>query len=188
MFVVANQAGLDKFLCLQQLRRQITRASLKMAKRALYSVTSHNQSHLTESDSELMRGLYEPKNIDQATQAPRLPWRHGYGPSTDEDKEGRIRPYLKRYDPHSMVYTDGSYQKDTNLAGTGVYGRKEGVEERIRIRPSRPGFSPHYKQGRAYSFASCLVPLARAAGPSDCHRFGICKAEHQRTPAKPRKK
>jgi len=48
-------------------------------------------------------------------------------PSIDEDEEGSIRPQLKRYDPDSMVYTDGSYQKDTNLTGAGVYGWKMGL-------------------------------------------------------------
>ena len=45
----------------------------------------------------------------------------------DEDEDGNIRPQLKRYDPDSMVYTDGSYQKDTNLTGAGVYGWKMGL-------------------------------------------------------------
>ncbi len=82
----------------------------------------------------------------------------------DEDEDGNIRPQLKRYDPDSMVYTDGSYQKDTNLTGAGVYGWKDGAELHIRIRPSRSG--PVHTINRAeliYSFASCLEPLARAA-------------------------
>lgn len=86
-----------------------------------------------------MRGLYEPKTFDQATQASWLPWGHDYVPSTDEDDEGRVGPQLKRYDPDSMVDTDGSHKQDTNLTGLGVYGWKNGIEEHIRIRPSRSG-------------------------------------------------
>ena len=44
------------------------------------------------------------------------------GPCADEDEEGRIWPQVKRYDPHSLVYTEGSYKEDTNLTGSGVYG------------------------------------------------------------------
>ena len=59
-----------------------------------------------------------------------------------------------------MVYTDGSYKEDTNLTGSGVYGWNGGVEKHIRIRPSRSG--PVHTINRAYSFALCLMPLARA--------------------------
>ena len=68
-----------------------------------------------------MRGLYEPKGFDQAAQAPGVPWGHAFVPSIDEDEEGSMRLQLKRYDPDSKVYTDGSYQKDTNQTDVDVY-------------------------------------------------------------------
>ena len=79
------------------------------------------------------------QNFDQATQAPGLPWGHGYVPSTYEDEECRTRPQGKRYDPDSMVHTDGSCKDNTNLTGSGVYGWKDGVQEHTRMRASRPG-------------------------------------------------
>ncbi len=140
IFVVANQAGLDKFLRMQQQRKEIACASLKHSKK---SIVLNDLSQEAPSDrvidNELMRRLYEPKGFDQATQAPGVPWGHDCVPSIDEDEEGSIRPQLKRYDPDSMVYTDGSYQKDTNLTGAGVYGWKDGAESHIKIRPSRSG-------------------------------------------------
>ena len=97
-------------------------------------------------------------------QASGLPWGQGYVPSTDEDEEGRIRPQPKRYDPDSMVYTDGSHKKDTNLTGSGVYGWKDGVEEHIRIRPSRSG--PVHTINRAELIA-LLYALCHWQGHSD---------------------
>jgi ribonuclease HI len=165
MFVVANQAGLDKFLHMQQLRQQIARASLKHGKKSvILNDIAQLESSDTDIDSELMRGLYEPKTFDQATQAPGLPWGQGYVPSTDEDEEGKIRPQLKRYDPDSMVYTDGSRKEDTNLTGSGVYGWKDGVEEHIRIRPSRSG--PVHTINRAELIA-LLYALCHWHGQSD---------------------
>ena len=104
------------------------------------------------------------KTFDQATQASRLPWGHGYVPSTDENEEGRIRPQLKRYDPDSMVYTDGSYKEDTNLTGSGVYGWKDGVEKHIRIRPSRSG--PIHTINRA-ELTALLYALCHWQGQND---------------------
>ncbi len=139
---------------MQQLRQEITRASLKHRKKSIV-LNNIAQSELTDRkiDNELMRRLYEPKNFNQASQALGLPWGHGFVPSIDEDEEGRIRTQLKRYDPDSMVDTDGSYQKDTNLTGTGVYGWKDGAEEHIRIRPSRSG--PDHTLNRAELRALC---------------------------------
>jgi len=68
MFVVANQAGLDKFLHMQQLRQQIARASLKHdKKRIILNDIAQIETSNTDIDSELRRGLYEPKTFDQAT-------------------------------------------------------------------------------------------------------------------------
>ena len=165
MFVVANQSGLDKLLHMQQLRQQIARASLKHGKKSfvLNDIAQLEPSD-TVIDNELMRGLYEPKTFDQAIQAPGLPWGHGYVPSTDEDEEGRIRPQLKRYDPDIMVYTDGSYKEDTNLTGSGVYGWKDGVEKRIRFRPSRS--SPVHTINRV-ELTALLYALCHWQGQSD---------------------
>ncbi|DBA88268.1 TPA: hypothetical protein ACH3X1_016562 [Trebouxia sp. C0004] len=125
---------------MQKLHREIARTPLKHGEKSiLLNDIAQSEPSDRVMESKLMRGLYEPKTIDQAKQAPGLPWGHCVFPSIDEDEEGRIRPQLKRYDPDSMVYTDGSYQKDTNLTGAGVYGWKEAAEEHIRIRPSRSG-------------------------------------------------
>ena len=34
----------------------------------------------------------------------------------------------KKHDPDNMVYTDGSYKKEAQRAGAGVYGWKDGSE------------------------------------------------------------
>ncbi|DBA81403.1 TPA: hypothetical protein ACH3X2_006821 [Trebouxia sp. C0005] len=164
IFVVANQAGLDNFLHMQQLHQQIARASLRHGKKSIVLndiAPSEPSDRIMES--ELMRGLYEPKKFNQAKQTPGFPWGHGHVSCTDDDEEGRVRPQLKRYDPDSMVYTDGSYQKDTNLTGAGVYGWKDGRRRAYQTSAQQIRTSAHYKQGRAYSPAPCLMPLARAA-------------------------
>ena len=94
MFVVANQAGLDKFLHMQQLRQQIARASLKHGKKSIIlDDIAQLEPSETDIDSELMRGLYEP--FDQAAQASGLPWGHGYVSSTDEDKGRQSRATIE---------------------------------------------------------------------------------------------
>ena len=165
MFVVANQAGLDKFLHMQQLRQQVAHASLKHGKKS-FILNDIAQLEPCDKviDNELIRGLYEPKTFDHAAQAPGLPWGHDYVLSTEEDEEGRIRPQLKRYDPDSMVHTDGSHKKDINLTGSGVYGWKDGVEEHIRIRPSRSG--PVHTINRAELIA-LLYALCHWQGQND---------------------
>ena len=50
-----------------------------------------------------------------------------------------------------MVYTDGSFKKDTKLTGSGIYGFKDGTEVRIRVRPSKP--SPVHTINRAEMIA-----------------------------------
>jgi len=57
MFVVANQ-----FLHMRQLRQQIARASLKHGKKSIIlNDIAQLEPSDTDIDSELMRGLYEPK-------------------------------------------------------------------------------------------------------------------------------
>ena len=63
---------------------------------------------------------------------------HGYVPSADEDEEGRIRPQLKKYYPDSMVYTDGSHKKDSNLTGSSVYGWQPGLKSTSGSGPASP--------------------------------------------------
>ena len=57
MFVVANQAGLDKFLHMQQLRQQIARVSLKHGKKSIIlNDLAHLEPSETDMDSELNEG------------------------------------------------------------------------------------------------------------------------------------
>ena len=37
-----------------------------------------------------------------------------------------------------MIYTDGSYKKDTHRAGAGVYTRRDETDVCIKTRPSKP--------------------------------------------------
>ena len=163
--MVANQAGLDSFLHMQQLCKEIACASVKHSKK---SIVLNDLSQQVPSDkvidNELMRGLYESKGFDQATQATGVPWGHGCVPGINEDGEDSIRPQLKRYDLDSMIYTDSSYQKDTNLPGASVYGWKDGAEVHIRIRPSSTG--PIHTVNRAELIA-LLLALCQWQGRDD---------------------
>lgn len=49
MFVVANQAGLDKFLHMQQLRQQIACASLKHGKKSIVLNDVAQLEHLKQT-------------------------------------------------------------------------------------------------------------------------------------------
>ncbi len=61
MFMVANQAGLDEFLLMQQLRQQIAHASLMHGKKSIIlNDIAQLEPSDTDIDSELIRGLYEP--------------------------------------------------------------------------------------------------------------------------------
>ena len=90
------------------------------------------------TDCEVMRGLYEPKRFAEATHAEGTEWGQGFAPDS-EDMRDKVRLRTKKYDPNSMVYTNGSHQQETKLTGSGVYGWKDGSEVHARIQPSKPG-------------------------------------------------
>ena len=98
----------------------------------------HNIAHNNQPDNELIEGLYEPKQFTAATHDLPHNWMDPYNHEHESLRHTLTCP-AKRYYPTSMVYTDGSYKTDTNLAGAGVYTMKDGDEVRIKIRPSKPG-------------------------------------------------
>ena len=134
IFLVANDKGLS-LVDDARLRQQLQAAAVQHAG---HHVTMHNIERNNQPDDELIRGLYEPKQFPTATYDMPHSWIDSYNHEHESLRHILTHP-PKRYDPTSMVYTDGNYKKDTNLAGAGVYTMKDGDEVRIKIRPSKPG-------------------------------------------------
>lgn len=74
-------------------------------------------------ECELIQGLYEPKQFTNAL----FERVHDWDQHDDPEHTATALTLTlieKRYDRDSMVYTDGSYKKETNLTGAGLYGLK----------------------------------------------------------------
>ena len=80
-----------------------------------------------------MRGMYEL--FAEAAHTEGIEWGQGFAPDL-KDMRDKVRLQTKKYDPNSMVHTDGSHQQKTHLTGSGVYGKKDGSEVHTRIRLS----------------------------------------------------
>ena len=144
LFVVGNQAGLEEFLNMQKLQANIAQASLYHDKSSYVIEDLHRINEDLCTDCEVMRGLYEPKHFAEAAHTEGTTRGQGFAPES-EDIRDKVRLQTKKYDPNSMVHTEGSYQKDTNLTGSAVYGWKDGSEvQKDQAQQARP--SPHHQQ------------------------------------------
>ena len=145
IMLVANEAGLSSALGTLQ-KESNMRASLLKAMESsgdrIDSSIIHGRQHMQQwrvralaRHSAVQEGLYEPKQFgDKAYLTGRL-----WISQTSRDSAFHIPQQQLRYQAGSMIYTDGSYKKDTHRAGAGVYSCRDETDVRITIRPSKPG-------------------------------------------------
>ena len=164
---MANEAGLSSALGILQKERNI-RASLLRAMGIpsggdwIDSRIVDGRQHMQQwgaralaKTNAVQEGLYEPKRFgDKAYLAGRL-----WNSQTSWNSGFHVPQQQLRYQASGMIYTDGSYKKNTHRAGAGVYSRRDETGVRITIRPSKPG--PINTTNRASSTVVCPETLAR---------------------------
>ena len=94
-FVVGNQAGLEEFLDMRKLRANIAQASLRHGNSSYVIEDLHriNENLCTESDCEIMRGMYEPKHFAEAAHAVPMGTKWGQGSALEsKDIRDKVRP------------------------------------------------------------------------------------------------
>ena len=138
-FTVANQQGKDAYFNERELAHLMAEASQHHSGKTVEKTdTKAKDLAPVTTDCELTRGLYEPKHFATATSGTGHRWSQVPHPKlTHMTKETTANQ--ARWNPDAMVYADGSFKKDTNLTGSGIYGFKDGIEVHIKVRPSKPG-------------------------------------------------
>ena len=145
VILVTNEAGLSSAIGTLQKERNMKASLLRAMESSGDKIDSdiiHSRQHMQQwgartlaKDNAVQEGLYEPKQFRDKDYLAGRCWNL----QTSWDSGFHVPRQQLQHHAGTMIYTDGSYKKDTHRAGAGVYSCRGETDVRITIRPSKPG-------------------------------------------------